>query len=337
MARPELCVLLAYAKRSLKATLVEASLVDDAHMEHELRRYFPPKVVERFGHLLGRHPLRRELVATIVANDVINSMGITFVSRLCAETGAEPAEVARAYVIARQVANGTLRWGSIEALDGTIDPVLQNRLMVGVDVLMEDLARWYLLHPTPGGVGSVIEPHHADFAELSSVLDGAGPEDWRARRLAVAATLVEQGVDPAIAHRHAFQAELAHAPDIIEVAAETGRSLAEVATAFFEAGGRLHLDSLEGLVQAIATTSSWDHWATLAMTDDLMAVRRDVAHRILASAPDASPLEATELYLAARSETYERLNRLIETLEATASPSLAALTVALRQVRGVVT
>ncbi len=337
MARPELCVLLAYAKRSLKAVLVESGLVDDPHMEHELRGYFPRRVVDRFGHLLARHPLRRELVATIVANDVVNSMGITFVSRLCAETGAEAAEVAQAYTVARQVANGTLRWGSIEALDGTIDPELQNRLMVGVDVLMEDLARWYLLHPVPGGISAVIEPHALGFAELASVLDTTGPVAWRERRLAVAASLTEGGIDPAIAHRHAFQAELAHAPDIVQVASETGRPIVDVAAAFFEVGARLHLDTLEGLVQSVATNSRWDHWATLAMADDLMAVRRDVAHRVLASAPDCDPLEATELYLTARSETYERLNRLIETLEATSPPSLAALTVALRQVRGVVT
>ena len=103
MERPELCVLLAYAKRSLKTALLESSLVDDPYLDRELRGYFPPKVVERFGHLLGRHALRRELVATIMANDVVNSQGITFVSRLCSETGAEQAEVVRAYYIAREV------------------------------------------------------------------------------------------------------------------------------------------------------------------------------------------------------------------------------------------
>ena len=77
--------------------LLESSLVDDPYLDRELRGYFPPKVVERFGQLLGRHALRRELVATIVANDVVNSQGITFVSRLCSETGAEQAEVVRAY------------------------------------------------------------------------------------------------------------------------------------------------------------------------------------------------------------------------------------------------
>ena len=65
-------------------------------------------------------------MATIVTNDVVNSLGITFVSRLCSETGAEQAEVVRAYYIAREVTGAVARWAAIEALDGTMDPALQN-------------------------------------------------------------------------------------------------------------------------------------------------------------------------------------------------------------------
>ena len=97
LERPELAVLLAYAKRSLTGALLRSSLPDDAYLEGDLRGYFPPAVVERLGHLLGEHPLRRELVATIVSNHVVNALGPTFVSRLVAEQGAEPADVVRAY------------------------------------------------------------------------------------------------------------------------------------------------------------------------------------------------------------------------------------------------
>ena len=97
LERPELAVLLAYAKRSLTGALLRSTLPDDAYLDDELRGYFPPAVVERFDALLSDHPLRRELVATIVANDVVNALGPTFVSRLVAEQGAEPADVVRAY------------------------------------------------------------------------------------------------------------------------------------------------------------------------------------------------------------------------------------------------
>src|SRR5262249_33739739 len=82
LERPELAVLLAYAKPRLTGALLEPPLPDAPSLDGALRSYFPPAVVERLGHLLGEHPLRRELVATIVSNHVVNALGPTFVSRL---------------------------------------------------------------------------------------------------------------------------------------------------------------------------------------------------------------------------------------------------------------
>jgi glutamate dehydrogenase len=216
-----------------------------------------------------------------------------------------------------------------------MDPSLQNRLMVGVDSMVEDIARWYLLHPQPGGLDDVIAPHRAAFAELAGVIVTAGPDDWRAHRTAVADALVEQGVDPDLARKHAWQPELTHSPDIAQVAQSTGRSLQDVATTFFLVGEQLHIDALEQRVIALKSESRWERWAALAMEDDLMAVRREVAERVLLAAPGSPVAEAVELYLATRSETYERLNRLLGGLDGDIEVGLAALTVALRQVRGV--
>ena len=103
LVRPELCVLLAYAKRLLREQVTASTLPDDDYLHSDLAAYFPPAVIERFGAYVATHPLRREMIATIVTNDVINSMGITFVPRMAAETGASPDEVARAFIAAREV------------------------------------------------------------------------------------------------------------------------------------------------------------------------------------------------------------------------------------------
>src|SRR3569832_602475 len=107
-----------------------------------MRGYFPPAIVERLGHLLSEHPLRRELVATIVTNHVVNALGPTFVSRLVAAQGAEPAAVVRAYRIARDVSGAVLRWAVVELLAG-VERQAQWTLLEGVDELVEATARWY--------------------------------------------------------------------------------------------------------------------------------------------------------------------------------------------------
>ena len=135
MTRPELAVLLAFSKQSLTNAILDSSLPDSAYLDRDLRDYFPPEVVERFGSLLNEHPLRRELIAMLVSNDVVNSQGITFVSRLVTETGADAADVTRAYRIARDVTSAVERWDAIESLVGSVEPALMDELMIDAATL----------------------------------------------------------------------------------------------------------------------------------------------------------------------------------------------------------
>src|SRR5215208_5669303 len=169
LERPELAVLLAYAKRSLTGALLESSLPDDDYLEGDLRSYFPPAVVERLGGLLGEHPLRRELVATIVSNHVVNALGPTFVSRLVAEQGAEPADVVRAFRVALEVTGAEQRWGALERLEG-VERQTQWTLIEGVDALMEATARWYLENAQGADLGTAIATGREGFERLSAGL-----------------------------------------------------------------------------------------------------------------------------------------------------------------------
>src|SRR6185312_11857530 len=181
LERPELAVLLAYAKRALTGALLRSDLPEEPFLASTLRGYFPPLVADRFRHLLGEHPLRRELVATIVANHVIDALGPTFVSRLMFELGAQPAEVVRAYLAARDLVDAVGRWEAIERLDRSVDRGAQWELMEGLDRLVEATARWYLRHAEPGfDLRTEIEDGHRAFRELTEILPSLGAEEWRA-------------------------------------------------------------------------------------------------------------------------------------------------------------
>jgi glutamate dehydrogenase len=336
MERPELCLLLAYAKRSLKEAIRASSLPDDPFLDGEVRRYFPTQIADRFGHLIERHPLRRDLAAMLTANAIVNDLGVTWAFRLGSETGAEPAEVARAYWIARHVTSAEARWSDVEALDGKLDPNVQNVLMVGVDTLVEDIARWYLLNAPNAPLEATIEEAAPVLEVLSNVLETVGSEGWRGAREAVAWTLVSEGVPERLAKRHAFQPELAHGPDMIAVSRITARPLGEVASAFFLTGERFHLDWLERRLLELPDGSRFERWASQAVGDDLMNLRREIALRVLDSADGRALSSAVDDYLDSRAEAYERLNRLVSSLQAQGETSLAALTVALKQVRGLV-
>jgi glutamate dehydrogenase len=336
LTRPELSVLLAYAKRSVYAALLDSDLLDSEYLVADLQRYFPPLIVERFGHLLTEHPLKREIIATLAANDVVNSQGVSFVSRMTTETGASAADVVRAFRIARDVTGAVRRWADVEALDGQIDPTVQNELMKGVDWLVEAMSRWYLVQAAGQRLADAVEHARDAFAELSDVIHEIGPEAWREEHGQTAKRLVKQGVPEPVARRHAFQLELVHAPDIIAVSHATGRSPLEVARGFYLLGEKLDLDWLEQQVETLPATTQWQRWALQSIEDELFAVRRHVAERVLEQAGGAPIDEAVERFLQLREEQVTRLERFQKALAADGVDDLAQLTVALRQVRALV-
>jgi glutamate dehydrogenase len=333
LVRPELAVLLAYAKISLTGALVRSDMPDEPYFERDMRDYFPHPIVQRFGQLLPDHPLRRELIATIVANDIVNSMGITYVSRVVAESGAEPAEVAKAYRVARDVTGAAARWKAIETKVAELDPPVTDELMTGVDRLVEVTARWYLTNAAGADLTATVHAGREGFERLSDGMPEIGPDAWRADHERDVDRLIKKGVPEALARRHAFQLELVHAPDIIVVGQETGRAVEEVARAFFLVGDVLHIDALESRMDQVATPSRWHRWALQAIEDDLLLVRRQLAAQVIGSAGGRSIDDAVSLYLGARAQAVGRLDRFMRSLSAERSIDLAALTVAVRQVR----
>jgi glutamate dehydrogenase len=332
LTRPELAVLLAYAKQSLTDALLVSSLPDSEYLERDLRGYFPDRVVERFGHLLNEHPLRSELVAMLVANDVVNSQGITFVSRLVTETGAEAADVVRAYRIARDVTRATERWESIEALVGTVEPAVLDELMGDVDRLVEIAARWYLQH-APGQLGRAVAAHAEPFRAFEQAIATRAPDAWRSERERAAWALMDRGIPEDVARRHVMQQFLVHGPDVASVARATGRSIDDVTRVFFLVGEHAYIDWLGGRVAQVSATTRWHRWALQALEDDLRLLRRQVAERSLAHGTEQPPDEAVASYLQARGDVTARLGRFMRGLALEEAGDLSALTVAVRQVR----
>jgi glutamate dehydrogenase len=330
LERPELAVLLAYAKRSLTGALLESSLPDDRYLEDDLRGYFPPAVVERLGDLLGEHPLRRELVATIVSNHVVNALGTTFVSRLVAEQGAEPAEVVRAYRIARDVTGAEERWAAVERLSG-VDRQAQWTLLDGVDALVESAARWYLENAPGADLGTAIATGREGFGRLTALLPKL---DARREALAgEAAELVEQGVPEALAHAHAYLPGLAYAPDVIAAAQTVGRTVEDAGMTFVLLEDRLQIGWIEEQLNELPVSTRMQRWALQALRDDLWSARRELACGALREAPGASVEDAVEAFVAAHPDAMARLAGLARTMAGEGGADLAGLTLAVRQLR----
>ncbi len=336
LERPELSVLLTHAKAALTDALLESPLVDDPWLvDHDLRAYFPAAIVERFGHLLTQHPLRRELVATSVANDVVDSMGPTFVSRLCAERGAEPADVVRAYRIARAVTGADQRWAAIQAADAALARERYWELMTGVDWMVEGVARWYLAEAPGAELGPAIDAARDGFVAFGKALETIGTDEWRADREQRIAEMVRDGVPEALARTCAYQAALVHAPDVLLVANTTGRPVEDVARTFALLGAELRIDWLERELLAQPSTTRSQRWALQAVLEDILRARRELGIQAVGEVDaEAPPEQIVERFLAARADAVGRLERFTATA-VEGGADLPGLMLAVRHLRAI--
>ncbi|NOX28913.1 MAG: NAD-glutamate dehydrogenase [Actinobacteria bacterium] len=265
LSRPELAVLLAYVKNQLAIDLGAApegmpSLADDPWVLSELDHYVPSVIAGHTGDLIREHPLRDALLATIVANDVVNRGGISMVHRLIEETSASAHEVARAHLAAWHVFGLGDRTAQIQALDGIVDAGTQARMRSEIKRLGERATRWFLRHERqPIDVGAVVSSYQESVSSLFEMVNRAHDQ----RRADVAFQLVASGDDGAGGLSDDID-ELDRAfgfLDLVDVAARTGASLRRVATVSAAVESELSLDLLRHRIVELPRD---DHWQTLA-------------------------------------------------------------------------
>ena len=322
LTRPEIAVLLAGAKRSLSARLLRSPVLDQPALRPLLVDYFPSALAGRFDHLLDRHTLRRELIASEAANEVVNRMGPTFVSRLAADTGADAAEITSAYWIAKGVAGAQERWRQLDGDEARQWGGAALEAAGSLAALLESLARAYLRRGEVADIDATVARDRPAFLALE-----ARPAIGRDGDEGATATPARPGPE------WGMLAELAITPDAAELGRATGRPVAEVAEAFAGVGARLGIDRLVGQLGRAPAGDRWSKAAWQGALDDLDELRRVGARLVLAERPGGPAGDAVAAFTAARPRPTARALALIADLEREPEPRLEALAVAARAVR----
>ena len=280
LTRPELAVLLAYAKLSLYNELLESRVPDDPYLARELDRYFPREMVERFSASLQAHRLRREIIATQLTNSMINRGGATLIVRMADQTGAESAAIAAAFAAVRNSYDLIELNGEIDALDNKIPAKTQIDLYAAVQDLLLDRIVWFLRHvDLRRGLESIVAHYRDGIAAVGANLDtvlSPSAADARAARLAA---LIGAGVTEPLAKRIAGLPALKSASDIVLIADRTGRQVVEVAATYFAVDAFFRLDRLAGSAAGIAVSDYFDRLAFDRALDSI----GDAARRITAA------------------------------------------------------
>ncbi len=336
MDRPELAVILVDTKRSLYEHLIKSDLVDAPYFAADVAQYFPAAVAERFGDCIEAHPLRRELIATLLANDIVNSGGSTFVQRLVSDTSAPVPDIVAAYRVSRDVSGSPARWDATERLFGEVELSTFTLVRKELHRLVERTTRWHLSHPDAVRFDETVHARAAVFATVESALQSAGSGEWLREREKTADELSASGVPAPIARSIAFVGDLLHASDIMAVAAATDRPIELVSGVFVGLGQAMGLDKLERLAIALRGRSRWQRWAKRTLLDDLLAIRNELALAALGVGGEGEAAVVCDRFLLSRAAGVARLVRFLQRVEAEPFEDVAPLMVAVRQVRALV-
>ena len=336
LTRPELAVLLAYAKLDLDGQLAAGELPDQPFFASELASYFPSPAVSHFPEEMIHHRLRREIIATALANRMVNLGGPVFVHRIEEISSAPAAAIARAFVLAEGAFELTALKLRVDSLDNRVAASAQIRAYNEIVELLRRLGLWFLANvPSRADLAETISVYRSGaqtlrgtFSNLVSAYEAAATE----KRIS---DLQSAGVPLDVAEDVAVLPLLGGTPEIVLLAQTRSLSVDYVAGAYFAIGAAVGLDRLRGLAGQIAGHEHWDRLAVRRIMDDLFAGQRALAaEALMESGRDRTHLtradgsDAAKRWADSHADALARTRSFLTELERSGELTVAKLTLA---------
>jgi glutamate dehydrogenase len=333
LTSPELCTLMAHVKLGLKEEMLTTELTEQDVFASGLPQYFPKPLRERFTPEIRTHQLRREIVTTMLINDLVDTAGISYAFRITEDVGVGPIDAIRTYVATDAIFGVGHIWRRIRA--ASMPVALSDRMTLDTRRLIDRAGRWLLNYrPQPLAVGAEINRFAAKVKALTPRMSEWLRGDDKAIVEKEAAEFASQGVPKDLAYRVAAGLYRYSLLDIIDIADITEIDSAEVADTYFALMDRLGTDSLLTAVSELPRRDRWHSLARLAIRDDIYASLRSLCFDVLAvGEPDESGEEKIGEWEHISASRVERARRTLTEIQESGAKDLATLSVAARQIR----
>nr|WP_086938601.1 NAD-glutamate dehydrogenase [Thaumasiovibrio occultus] len=261
LTRPEHSVLLAYAKMVLKEQLVSDHIAENPYFARYLPGYFPKELQEHYRSVMASHPLRREIIATCLANQIANDMGCNFVLRMQEETGAELNAIAEAYAVAREIFHIPQILEQIRQLDNHVTADIQYALLFDCRRMLRRATRWLLRAKERVGIEEQIALYQPVINDVTHNIERYLVAEEQQEHQNVAEKYVVAGVPKALADLVSRMSSLYSALDIAQIASQSQQDVEYISRVYFYMGARL---SLHWFLQQINQQRVENHWQALA-------------------------------------------------------------------------
>jgi len=338
LTRPELSILLSYSKLTYKNALLESSSLSEECYNTLLLEYFPEKLQQLYADEILQHPLRKEIIATLLSNMITNNIGIGFGFRIREETGASIENVAKAYVVCVDVLELDSTWAELEKLDNVVQEHHRYECFRTVSGLLERSISWLLRNKSAGfDVSYLIERYKTDIKILRKTIPNAIIGRSRKNHLATRKMLVKYKLPAVLAEELADKSTLASAFDIIEIKSKLYSSTDNAARVFYALSERLQLHWIRNAISETVVRTHWNHLAIVNLRNDLHANQRNLTEFVLHSIDNKRhTTKALNQWEHRHAEALERYDHMINELNAMRTVDFPAMSVAVSEVRRLV-
>ncbi len=337
LTSPELATLMAHVKLVLKDQVLASDLPDQEVFAARLPRYFPTRLRDEFGPDIRSHQLRREIITTMLVNDLVDTAGISYVYRVMEDVGVGPVDAVRSYVATDAIFGIEEVWRAIRAASVAANVAVNtsDRMVLDLRRQIDRAGRWLLNYrPQPLAVGAEVNRFARKVAELTPRMREWLRGDDRAIVEKEVGEFCAHGVPEDLAYKVASGLYQYSLLDIIDIADVVDREPSEVADTYFALMDYLNSDALLTAVSGLPRDDRWHSLARLAIRDDIYGSLRSLCFDVLAvGEPDERGEEKIGEWELINGSRVQRARRTLHEINQSEERDLATLSVAARQIR----
>ena len=335
LTRPEISILLSYAKITLYEDLLQSDVCEDPYLVAQLKNYFPTPLRGRYESYMRRHPLRREIIATHFTNTVIDATGITIMQRFLEQSNFASPEVTLAYIAAREIFDTASYRRRIEALDNQVPAEMQITMTIEAGRLVERATLWLLQNqPRHPNIENMVECYRRGVQTIiENMLSVITPQHRSAIENSIK-QFVEAGVENALATRCCTMRAVYSGLDIVEVSSNAKADVLDTARIYFQIGHDLQLFWLREQISSL----EGDYWQQLAadgIRSDLFRYQRLITAEAI-SISNSDHADVLPAWKREHEVEITRANKVVSEVRDAPHLNLAMFTVAMREIEKLV-
>jgi glutamate dehydrogenase len=335
LTRPELSVLMAYVKMDIFSILLDTDTIDDKALESYLFHYFPEVLRKKYTAEINGHRLKREIVATVLSNELVNRMGLTYTYRMVNETGSSVETIAKAHIAASRLLEAERWYKQAELLDNKVSAEHQRDMLRTVKKLVEAVSYWLIRNATiESGIQDIIDTYKGSFTKLEAILQKPVTPAHSKVIEKRCKEWMKKGLPKKDSDIFSKLPSLNSMPDISKILLEEGCKAEEVTKLHFALGETLKLGILQDLTRTIPVTNNWERVAVLSLVEAIYTAQRQGTRGVMALSKSCGQDAALKEWESERSERLENYLSMVAELKRLDSVGIAHINSIIGQLRG---